>query len=383
MDIFLLINRKLVLLLTLLFVSCIPNQDIYIEPTQIFGDEYKLIETIELDWPYTWVQDIYLMNDSILVNASLRKPFQFVDKWFAYDINTRQEIWSVRGDVISAFYPPMVYDDQNLYSGSTHLKAINLRTGEVQWEHAVNAANSISVSETLVFLGDKYSIQIYNKASGELVFTKDMGFRPGTFYDIDRNWFSVVSDEHISIYDGTTGDLLKDYDNLLSGHNSMFSCYSEEDVTYWNGKLFCAGKYVDLEVKYLQKKEYIGGLWLSQVEDNIVFLLLDENLAAYDLSEEKILWQKAFYDNNKNGQQVFIRSKVFTLPSYGAVFTSDSNLQIFPLDDGKEISSTHLYTNRNFEGLSIKNFPNFIAANDKYVIIALEDSKLSIFEKIK
>lgn len=76
-------------------------------------------------------------------------------------------------------------------------------------------------------------------------------------------------------------------------------------------------------------------------------------------------------------------SKVVLFPPYGAVFTSDSYLRVFKLNDGEEISSTRMFSTRNIENKSIEYFPDFIAANEEFVIITLEDNKFSIYEKIE
>ncbi|PKO14682.1 MAG: hypothetical protein CVU39_13205 [Chloroflexi bacterium HGW-Chloroflexi-10] len=379
MGIFLLIKRMQVVFLTLFLATCIPIQNISVEQPKIFNDDYKLVETIELDWPYTWAQDIYLMNDTILVRASIRKPFQFIYQWIAYDLKTRQWIWSARAGSISS-YPNIVYDEQKLYTDSWRLKAIDLKTGEIVWDDAINAASNISISENLLFVGDKYKILIYDKESGELVAKDDdIGFRPRTFYDPQRNWFVAISDKNISIYDGNSGTLIQNMNNI---NDETFKpiCGSWQLVAYWDGKLFCENKNAELGKDFLQRKEYIG-YWVSKVSDNMVFLLKEGNLVAYDLLEEKILWQRTFLKGGNDGQQAFIESKVVLFPPYGAVFTSDAYLHVFRLNDGEEISSTRMFSKRNIENKSTEYYPDFIAADEEYVVITLEDNKLSVYKR--
>lgn len=388
MEIFLLIIRRSLLLLMLFLAACVPNPDFFIEPFQLPGHEYQPVDTIILDWPFTWVQDVYLMNDTVLVRASLPRPFELFFKWIAFDVHSREKIWSLNGGAIR-FYPPLAfaYDDQNLYSGR-HLSSIDMLSGEIQWEQTATSPNSIAISDELLFFGDKYVIKMYNKDSGELLSSSDIGFRPVTFYDPDRNWFVAFSDEYISLYDGSTGDLINSFEN-----KNLFVCGAQELMEYWDGKLYCLDKYLDLSEKYLFQREFEGQIWLSEVQNNTVFLMKDKNLIAYDLSEQKIIWEKSFFAENQEEEQVIIRSKVYTFDLYGAVITSDSysaaitsntRLRLFSLADGKDISENFLqvFAKRNFDYKSIMNFPHFIAANDQYVIIAFENSRLSIYEKI-
>lgn len=279
-------------------------------------------------------EPLYAEGEVYVVAANQRTIEWFGNEiHFALDAETGNHLWKRElEDTFTTFdYQRAVVTDRLILSGSRKVMAIDLESGDIEWEvDGFEGSIALAVAGNMVFVAAKGDVTALDVQSGKRLWQIDnmprYTFR--VLYDKSTDRL-IVPDQELILLEPQTG-------RILDTRSNQIDC-SPYVLRIHEGNIYCtSGRVYDSATGRLIFDDKGGTNDLTWVADTLYFRTEKGTVKAVDTATHKLKWEYVPSAEDGNTRPKAI-SNIATVASNGYVIVDDATLRAFDLETGKEV----------------------------------------------